>query len=313
MELYGVGNMILYYREKNGLTQRQLCRGICTEATICRIETGCREFDSLISETLLGRLGKTADRLEFILNDDDYMLNELRDDILAAIRNGDTGLAERLLKKYEGDMPVKEKLHRQFVLFAKGLLAETAGKTEAAAAEFEKALALTCPDEEKKSLEMLLYSPMEAELICRLFYLRRRETDRLFRVLAFMERMYDAEAKQRYMVPALEKALERFEEEQDWAAAEGTCEKAIAILDWGKSYEHLTRFYWGRMKARQKRRGKAGTPEEKQELIRQCRTLYYMGMIEENSGLMEEIEEFSRKLCGITEWRNRCPITEWEI
>lgn len=78
VELLDVGSVVLYYREKRNLSQTQVCEGICNEMTMSRIETAGREFDSLISETLLERLGKTSNRFEFVLNDEDiYCLSQL--------------------------------------------------------------------------------------------------------------------------------------------------------------------------------------------------------------------------------------------
>ena len=71
MKLYGVGNALLHFREKNKISQIQLCEGICSLTTLSRIEIGEREFDSLISEILLSRLGKAASRYEFVLNEED--------------------------------------------------------------------------------------------------------------------------------------------------------------------------------------------------------------------------------------------------
>lgn len=307
MELYGVGNMILYYREKNGLTQRQLCRGICTEATICRIETGCREFDSLISETLLGRLGKTADRLEFILNDEDYALNELRGSILAAIRDKKAGYAKTLLKKYEDGMPSEDRLHRQFALFVRGMILEEAGEEEAAVKNFKEALRLTYAGQEKKRFEMILYSPIEVELIYHLFCHGKQEREQLFSVFSFMEKLYDTEMKRHYMIPFLLRLLDQYKKDRNLIEIEKICGKAIQILNAGRSYEYLTDFHWEKLKAAEERvRGGKMEENDRKELQVQCKTLYYMSMIEDETNRMREIEEFCREKLG-------CPIIEQEI
>ena len=299
MELYGVGNMISYYREKNGLTQRQLCRGICTEATICRIETGCREFDSLISETLLERLGKTADRLEFVLNDEDYVLNELRCNILTEIREHRTEQAEKLLEKYEDSMPERDRLHQQFVLFARGLLLEEAEEGEAAVKNFEEALALTDADQEKKGSGMILYSSVEIELIYHLFCHGRIGIERVFLAFDFMEKLYDAEMKRQYMIPFLWRLLEQYKRDGDFAGIVRICEKAIGILNAGRSYEYLAAFYWEKLKAQEQQMSARGIDDnEKRELQIQGKTLYYMSMIEEDTKRICEIAEFCRERLG---------------
>ena len=65
MKLNTVGIALSYYREKYGLSMTQVCEGICSPATMFRIEEGYREVDSLVSATLLSRIGKQV--LEFEL------------------------------------------------------------------------------------------------------------------------------------------------------------------------------------------------------------------------------------------------------
>ncbi|MEF2576279.1 MAG: hypothetical protein UIQ90_10800 [Eisenbergiella sp.] len=48
-----------------------------------------------------------------------------------------TEQAEKFLEKYEDSMPERDRLHQQFVLFARGLLLEEAEEGEAAVKNFE--------------------------------------------------------------------------------------------------------------------------------------------------------------------------------
>ena len=50
--------VLKYYREKYNLRQEDICRGICPVTTLSRLEQGNREVDSLLGQTLLGRIGK---------------------------------------------------------------------------------------------------------------------------------------------------------------------------------------------------------------------------------------------------------------
>ena len=62
MKLNTVGIALSYYREKYGLSMTQVCEGICSPATMFRIEEGYREVDSLVSATLLSRRLKPVER-----------------------------------------------------------------------------------------------------------------------------------------------------------------------------------------------------------------------------------------------------------
>lgn len=81
MKLNTVGIALSYYREKYGLSTTQVCEGICSPATMFRIEEGYREVDSLVSATLLSRIGKQVLEFELLLNEKDYNLFRLRKDI----------------------------------------------------------------------------------------------------------------------------------------------------------------------------------------------------------------------------------------
>ena len=81
MKLNTVGIALSYYREKYGLSMTQVCEGICSPATMFRIEEGYREVDSLVSATLLSRIGKQVLEFELLLNEKDYNLFRLRKDI----------------------------------------------------------------------------------------------------------------------------------------------------------------------------------------------------------------------------------------
>lgn len=127
MKLYGIGNALFYYREQKGLTQAQVCAGICPEMTLSRIETGEREFDSMISETLLERVGKNVNRFEFVLNNGDYILYELRVKIQQYVKAGDLKEAKELISKYTEIMPQNSVLHKQFVMFNEAVISEKEG------------------------------------------------------------------------------------------------------------------------------------------------------------------------------------------
>ena len=117
MKFFGVGNALYHYRTVNKLQQIELCEGLCSLSTLSRIEKGGREVDSLISELLLNRLGKTSDKYEFILNEEDYILYEIRFSIEEAIEQKNVKKAEELLHKYERLMPPDMIWHQQFLLF----------------------------------------------------------------------------------------------------------------------------------------------------------------------------------------------------
>ena len=84
MEINTLGAVLKYYREKYEIVQDDLCDGICIPAELSKTESGEKVIDSLVAERLLGRIGKTVLQFELLLNDEDYGLWKLREEIKKA-------------------------------------------------------------------------------------------------------------------------------------------------------------------------------------------------------------------------------------
>lgn len=125
MKLFGIGNALLHYRLKYGLLQEDVCDGICSAATLSRIETGRREFDSLITEVLIGRLGKTVYKYEFLQDNYDYYYYSRRSEIEICVEHMELDQAEKLIFHYMDHLPENNhSLHRQFLLYHQFLIAK---------------------------------------------------------------------------------------------------------------------------------------------------------------------------------------------
>lgn len=308
MELYGAGNAILYFRRKKEFSQTQVCEGICTEMTLSRIETGVREFDSLISEVLLSRVGKTPARFEFVLNDEDYHLYDVREKIKGSLHQDDLEKAEKYLKEYEKSMPKEQLLHKQFVLYYQAMLNQQKGDSQAhIRALLHQAINITRPDYKEHPKTMMLFSNIEVRIIYQLFLYEHYSEETLSSLLQFMENTYDAEQKERLMVPFLYQSMRRQEESGNWFDVEKMCTRAIQVIQAGRGFAYLTDFYFSRVKARERmRHGRSEREDIREELLEDLRTVYYMSMVEENSQRMQEAEEFCRE-------KLLCPITTQEI
>ena len=146
MKLNTVGIALSYYREKYGLSMTQVCEGICSPATMFRIEEGYREVDSLVSATLLSRIGKQVLEFELLLNEKDYNLFRLRKDIHRNLEEKNLDTAEKLLQSYQSVMPKKQVLHEQYYLWGKAELLQKRGASkEEIKAVLNEAILLTKP------------------------------------------------------------------------------------------------------------------------------------------------------------------------
>lgn len=84
MELIFLGDFIRCRREDLGLTQRQLCEGICEPMTISRIERGEQTPRHNTVIALLERLGAPYDRYFTLLSKDELKLAALQREITSA-------------------------------------------------------------------------------------------------------------------------------------------------------------------------------------------------------------------------------------
>ena len=165
MKLNTVGIALSYYREKYGLSMTQVCEGICSPATMFRIEEGYREVDSLVSATLLSRIGKQVLEFELLLNEKDYNLFRLRKDIHRNLEEKNLDTAEKLLQSYQSVMPKKQVLHEQYYLWGKAELLQKRGASkEEIKAVLNEAILLTKPFFGKRKNTSDLYSEMEIKL-----------------------------------------------------------------------------------------------------------------------------------------------------
>lgn len=300
MELYGVGNVVLHYREKKKLSQMQVCEGICNEMTMSRIETGEREFDSLLSETLLERLGKTTNRFEFVLNDEDYYYYILRENVIKAIDSGDLGSAKRYISDYRKAMSDTHVLHEQFVLYYEALIMKFENKSKKEIVNcLYKALHLTRSDFKDKTIRMRLYSAIEIRIIYELSIYEDYSYELLSSVFRFVDEVYDEEEKGKVLIPFLYNLGIKYEQDKNWYELEKISDKAIRLLQSGRSYLYMVEFDYMKVMAEQQLyRNTAHWDEKRIELIQRCNEIYYMSMAIEHDEMMKKAEDFCKEQLG---------------
>lgn len=125
----GIGDIIIKLRMEAGYTQEQLCAGICAVSTIARIEGNELVPDYFLLDRIFERLGRSAERLEYVLSSKVYTLYELRYRIQEAILYRDFVEAEELLAEYEGIKVTKKELHTQFIQKERAQIAWLTGES----------------------------------------------------------------------------------------------------------------------------------------------------------------------------------------
>lgn len=162
-------------REKQGISQERLCRGLCVVSALSRYENGERIPDRLLMNALIQRLGKSSDELTTMISCQEYAYFEWRRKVKEALRKKNISLAQELLQKKEAlDGAVNAALQEQFYRYIQGILKGT----YADISDLEEAIRLTHPEFSGKIEEEDLFSIQELNLL--LFYAKckmQRDTE----------------------------------------------------------------------------------------------------------------------------------------
>lgn len=119
----GIGKIILEEREQAGILQNELCKGVCSAATLSRLEWSEQNIGQWGIDVFLQRLGKSQDKFWTIVHIGDYELMELRRKLWNYILHKDYEKAEKEIKKYQ-KCAGKETMHEQFWKKCQGLIKE---------------------------------------------------------------------------------------------------------------------------------------------------------------------------------------------
>nr|WP_317377338.1 helix-turn-helix domain-containing protein [uncultured Faecalimonas sp.] len=132
-----IGKIIIELRKEAGFTQSELCHGLYSVAEFAKIEADQLEPGYFQLDCLFSRMGKTSERLEYVLPKNVYELYELRYQIQTSICRKEFDKAESFLQIYERRREAVQPLHRQYILQEQAQIAWMKG------VEPEKVLELT--------------------------------------------------------------------------------------------------------------------------------------------------------------------------
>lgn len=158
-----IGAYIRQNREAQGLTQQQLCEGICEPATISRIENGQQTPSRSRLSALLQRLGLPDDRYFALLGPNETEISSLQAEILSCNVHGQQKRGLELIARLENIMEADDHIIRQFVLRSRVLLGDY-GFEEQLDILLE-ATRLTVPRFDLDKIESFLYSFDEIKII----------------------------------------------------------------------------------------------------------------------------------------------------
>lgn len=158
-----IGELIGSERVQAGVSEAVLIEGIGSREMLRKLERNQTQSDKLLCDVLLQRLGKSPDKLEYILNWQEYRLECIRDCFEECVFKKNRKWAERILCLYEQKVPASN-VHRMYIYRCQGMLAYWLdGDLEQAEQCFTQAIEATLPFWEKKNWYKYRISTIELE------------------------------------------------------------------------------------------------------------------------------------------------------
>lgn len=161
----GIGKIILKEREQAGILQNELCKGVCSAATLSRLEWAEQNIGQWEIDVFLQRLGKSQDKFWTIVHIGDYELMERRRKLWNYILQKDYVRAEKEIEKYQA-CAGKDKIHEQYWRKCQGLIkGKRDGDWRAALQIYEEAIKDTLPDFSIENIKKTLMGRDEMQIV----------------------------------------------------------------------------------------------------------------------------------------------------
>ncbi|MGN0707271.1 MAG: helix-turn-helix domain-containing protein [Faecalibacterium sp.] len=168
-----LGDYVRQRRLDLGLTQEDVCCGICSPVTLSRLENNHQIPGRARINAILQRLGMPDDRYYSLMSRHEQELEALKQQILTCHRASQSGSSPQLEKGFgmiarlEQLASPEDRLTRQFILRAKALLGRLDGRYSPPQLRemLFQAIRLTVPRFELGEIERFLYTSDEIRII----------------------------------------------------------------------------------------------------------------------------------------------------
>lgn len=147
MSSYYIGDFIKETRIRKGYTQEQLCRGVCTSASLSRIENGAQTPGVTILNCLLQRLGVENRIFDVFESKKEMQICSMLDELVRNIMHHEYGKLEENSRKLEELIGEGEAPEHQYLVFAKSILKKVQGAPDEEVMEqLMRAIHMTLPE-----------------------------------------------------------------------------------------------------------------------------------------------------------------------
>lgn len=167
MAYYQIGELIKRLRKQKGLTQAQLAGEDIGRVTLSRIESGKQIPEKFTLDTLLERLGySTRDFNELLMDEEEFKINVLRDQLKGHIYNYQTDEADKIIEELEKHRAFQKGRNKQFLLSHKAsnwLIKK--GDTATARKWLDEAIHIAIPKFNEQLIGLYHLSRVDVEII----------------------------------------------------------------------------------------------------------------------------------------------------
>jgi transcriptional regulator with XRE-family HTH domain len=246
-----IGSAIQYFREFSGITQGELCKGLCSVATLSRIEAGERDADALLLETLLERLGRMPNQFELILTDFDYLIYVNREEIKKQLHVKNVEKVEELLIEYEKTASSKGNTHMQFISYSRALLNELHGGEVSETIDLlMEAISYTVPDFKTYRIKDYHLSNSELGIIIEIIQrmilagITERAKNLLEQILEYLELQAPSEENNSIYMKVIVLASRLYMQEDNLQKAGELCAKGLERSKGNRRIDYLGELFY---------------------------------------------------------------------
>ena len=117
-----LGETLYRLRIARNIAAKQICEGLCDEASLSRARDEARAMDALLFEFIAGRMGATSEEFTLMVTESEYYYLEWQNQVYDAIEAANWVDLEELLKmNIKGKAWINEKLQTQFYHYANAI------------------------------------------------------------------------------------------------------------------------------------------------------------------------------------------------
>lgn len=147
MSKYLMGDFIRETRLRKGYTQEEVSFGICTPASLSRIENGVQTPGKHVLDALLQRLGIENSVFDVFVDKEEMEIYEELQAVTRSIAVGEYKELENQVSRLENLLENSSKIQKQYLVFAKGVLEKGKGySSELVMQRFMNAINMTLPE-----------------------------------------------------------------------------------------------------------------------------------------------------------------------